>query len=132
MNKPRIITIPNHIDSRGEICFLEIAKTIDFDIKRIYYITNVPQGAERGRHAHKNLKQLMIAVGGSVNIELDDGKQKYNFLLSSPSQALYIPTGYWRILKFNDKNTSCFILASEEYDKNDYISNYEEFLRINN
>lgn len=129
MNKPHIISITNHIDERGEICFFETAKTIDFSIKRIYYITNVPNEKERGKHAHKKLKQLMIAVGGSVNIELDDGKKKYNFLLSSPNQALYVPCGYWRVLKFLDKNATCFVFASEEYDKEDYIFDYDEFVK---
>jgi len=129
MNKPKIITIPNHVDERGELCFLEVANIIDFDIKRVYYITNIPRSAERGHHAHKKLRQLMIAIGGNLNIELDDGKQKYNFLLSSPNQALYVPAGYWRVLKFNDKNASCFVLASEGYDEGDYIRNYDEFLQ---
>ena len=129
MNKPQIITVTNHIDERGEICFFETAKILDFDIRRIYYITNVPNGEERGNHAHKKLKQLMIAVGGSVNIELDDGNKKYNFLLSSPSQALYIPAGYWRVLKFLDQKTTCFVLASEKYDTDDYIFDYDEFVK---
>ena len=74
----------------------------------------------------------MIAVGGVINVELDDGKQKYSFLLSSPNQALFIPTGYWRILKFHDKSASCFVLASEIYDANDYSSSYDDFIKMNN
>lgn len=128
MNKPRIITVESHKDNRGEIYFLEIAKTIDFNIKRIYYITNIPQNIERGHHAHKKLKQLMIAVGGEVNIKLDNGREKFNFTLSEPNQALYVPTGYWRTLTFSSNNATCFVLASEEYDESDYIFDYEKFL----
>lgn len=129
IDKPHIIAIPNSIDERGQINFLELDREIDFAIKRIYYISNVNSNKDRGHHAHKELRQLMIAVGGIVEVELDDGKNKYNFKLDSLNKALYIPKGYWRILKFSDAKTVCFVCASEKYSESDYIKDYQEFLK---
>ncbi len=127
--KPTIIKIEKIIDERGQLNFFEIDKDIDFLIKRVYFISNVAKNKERGQHAHKKLKQLMIAVGGAVEIDLDDGLgNKFSFVLNSSSEALYIPCGYWRVLKFFDQNTNCFVFASQKYDTSDYIRNYQEFV----
>ncbi len=126
--KPNIVDIDTFIDERGKINFLEIGKEIDFAINRVYFISNVSPNKERGHHAHKKLRQFIIAVGGRVEIELDDGKNKFNFVLDSTDKGLYVPCGYWRVLRFFDKNTHCFVFASEKYAAQDYIRNYQEFL----
>ena len=126
--KPHIIKIPKLIDSRGEISFFEYGKEIDFDIKRIYYIKKVPDQQERGFHSHKKLLQLMIAISGSFDIILDDGENKFEFTLNDPDIGLYIPAGYYRILKNFSSNATCLVCASDIYKKEDYIYDYNEFL----
>jgi dTDP-4-dehydrorhamnose 3,5-epimerase-like enzyme len=131
-DKPKIIKIPKCLDERGQINFFEIDKEIDFAIKRVYYISNVPNGQERGKHAHKELKQLMLAASGEVEIELDDGKNKYNFKLNSLNEALYVPKGFWRVLKIKEKTAVIMVFASQIYDEADYIFDYNEFLQYAN
>lgn len=127
--KPSIIKIPGSIDERGEISFFEINKEIDFAIKRIYYISKVPPNLTRGHHGHKKLKQFMIAINGSFEVELDDGKNKYSFILNNSKEGLYIPAGYYRVLKNFSSGAICLVCASEIYDKEDYIFDYQDFLK---
>lgn len=129
MKLPTIFKIPSYNDERGSMSFIERDNSIiDFDIKRIYYLYNIPKGRTRGDHAHKKLQQLMIAISGSIEIILDDGKKKESFLLSSPDEALYVPSGYYRHLKFT-KDAICLVIASEKYDESDYIRNYDDFIK---
>ncbi len=130
-SKPQLIEIPNCKDERGDLFFFEINKILDFDVKRVYFITNIPQENQiRGNHAHKNLKQFMVAVGGEIEIALDDGENKFKFDLKSADFGLYVPNGLWRDVKFKDKNASLFVFASDIYQKDDYIEDYQEFLRL--
>lgn len=127
--KPHIIEIKKVVDDRGQVNFFELGKEIDFEIKRVYYLSNVAPEQQRGKHAHKKLRQLMIAVNGVVEIEIDDGKgNKNNFVLDSIDKALYLPVGYWRVLKFSSPEALCFVFASEKYEEDDYIKDYQEFV----
>lgn len=108
---------------------VESNKDIPFQVKRCYYLYDVPNNKKRGAHAHKNLIQLMIAVSGSFNVCLDDGENRKNFFLNSPLKGLLIVPGIWRDLKSFSSGAICLVLASELYDETDYIRNYDEFLQ---
>lgn len=115
-------------DDRGSLVALEQNKNIPFDIKRVYYIFNTVDGVRRGLHAHKNLSQALICVSGSCGILLDDGKNRKEVLLDSPSDALVISGLIWREMFNFSSDCVLMVLASEPYDEKDYIRNYEDFL----
>jgi hypothetical protein len=123
-----IIELDKHQSSKGNLSVIENQKDIPFDIKRIYYLYDVPGGEKRGAHAHKELYQLMIAANGSFRVTLDDGKEKKEFYLNRPYQGLLIKPGIWRDLDEFSSGSVCLVLASEGYDEGDYIRNYKEFL----
>ena len=104
--------------------------TLPFDVKRVYYLYDVPGGESRGSHAHKELEQLIIAASGSFKVTLDDGKNKRSFFLNRPYQGLYVKPGMWRDLEDFSSGAVCMVLASEVYQAEDYIRDYEEFLRF--
>ena len=118
----------HHSDRKGNLSVVEKNKTVPFDLKRVYYLYDVPGGESRGGHAHKDLKQLIIAVSGSFTITLDDGNIKRTFLLNRPYQGLFIVPGIWRTLDEFSSGSVCMVLASEKYDESDYIRDYQEFL----
>lgn len=117
-------------DSRGDLVALEEFKNIPFDIKRVYYLVQTKKNESRGFHAHKKLKQVLIAVSGSCRVILDNGHQREEVVLSSFTQGLLIESTLWR--EMHDFSDDCvlLVLASEYYDENDYLRNYEEFKRI--
>lgn len=117
----------HHSQRKGDICVVENGKEVPFDVKRIYYLYDVPGGADRGGHAHKELYQLIIAASGSFTVELDDGKEKKPFTLNRPYQGLLVKPGIWRTLTDFSGGSICAVLASELYDPNDYIREYREF-----
>lgn len=119
----------HHSDRKGNISVVENKATIPFDVKRVYYLYDVPGGESRGSHAHKELSQLIIAASGSFRISLDDGNVKRTFVLNRPYQGLYIKPGIWRNLDDFSSGAICLVLASDKYDENDYIRNYENFLK---
>jgi hypothetical protein len=123
-----IIEFDKHHSTKGNLSVIENQKDIPFDIKRIYYLYDVPGGEKRGAHAHKELYQLMIAANGSFRVTLDDGKEKNEFYLNRPYQGLLIKPGIWRDLDEFSSGSVCLVLASEGYDEADYIRNYKEFL----
>lgn len=130
MLTPTLIKLPQLKDPRGSLSFLESQNHIPFDIRRVYYIYDVPAGESRGSHAHKNLCQLFIAMSGSFFVKLDDGLGNlYDFHLSNPSEGLYIPSGYWRELNRFSSGSACLVLASLPYDEGDYIRDYDVFKR---
>jgi dTDP-4-dehydrorhamnose 3,5-epimerase-like enzyme len=123
----RIVNLPRHRDDRGSLTFVE-PPLIAFDIRRVYYLYDMPAAATRGAHGHRRLEQLMIAVSGSMDVEVDDGRAKRVFHLSSPDQGLYIAPMIWRALSRFAVGSVCVVLASERYDEADYYRDYAAFL----
>jgi dTDP-4-dehydrorhamnose 3,5-epimerase-like enzyme len=128
-NEPQIIDIPIVHDQRGNLSVVEGGDLVPFDIKRLYYLYDVPGGATRGGHAHKNLRQLIIAASGSFDVVLDNGKTRQKFSLNRSYKGLYIPTMIWREIENFSSGAVCMVLASEHYDESDYIYDYNEFLK---
>lgn len=119
----------HHSDSKGNISVVENRETVPFDVKRIYYLYDIPGGENRGGHAHKQLFQLIIAVSGCFTVTLDDGNVKRTFILNRPYQGLLVTHGIWRTLSEFSSGSVCIVLASEKYDENDYIRDYDDFLK---
>lgn len=115
-------------DNIGSLSFFESYYDIPFEIKRIYYISNVKTGVKRGAHAHKALKQFMFCPYGSITITLDDGYSKENVTLDTPSRGLLVSPCLWRDMIWNTDNSVLCVAASDYYDESDYIRDYEEFL----
>ena len=126
----KLLNLKKIIDPRGNLTFIESGIDINFEIKRIYYIYDVPSGEYRGAHAHKDLEQLMISVSGSFDVILDDGKSREIVKLNNPAVGLYITKGIWREMSNFSAGSVCLVLASEHYDERDYIRNYDQFLKI--
>lgn len=126
--QPALLNVPLLGDSLGSIGVVEGSTLLPFEIKRFYFICDVPAGAIRGSHAHKKLHQLVIAVSGSVEVELDDGSSTQTFALAGPQVALQVPPGYWRTLREFQPGTVVAVLASSEYDESDYIREYDDFV----
>jgi len=122
----------HHSDRKGNISVVENGLTIPFDVKRVYYLYDVPGGESRGSHAHKDLSQLIIAASGSFRVTLDDGNVKRSFILNRPYQGLYVKSGIWRDLDDFSSGAVCMVLASEVYQPEDYIREYDEFLKFRN
>jgi dTDP-4-dehydrorhamnose 3,5-epimerase-like enzyme len=126
----KILNFPKVTDFRGNLSFIEENKHVPFDIKRVYYLYDVPSGATRGGHAHRQLQQLVIALSGSFDVVLDDGYQKQKFFLNRPHYGLYISSKVWRELENFSSNSVALVLVSEIYDETDYIREYDDFKRI--
>ena len=120
----------HHSDRKGNLTVVENGKTLPFDVKRVYYLYDVPGGENRGSHAHKELSQLIIAASGSFTVTLDDGKCKRSFFLNRPYQGLYVKPGMWRDLEDFSSGAVCMVLASDVYLREDYIRDYQEFLEF--
>lgn len=116
-------------DDRGQLVALEELKNIPFDIKRVYYIYNTIAGVTRGKHAHRKLQQILICVSGSCRIRLDDGYEKKEILLDDPTLGLYISNDTWREMYDFTPDAVLLVLASEYYNVDDYIRDYDEFLK---
>lgn len=129
----RIIELERHHGERkGDISVFQNDGEFPFEVKRIYYLYDVPGGASRGAHAHKKLSQLIVAASGSFHVTLDDGTSKHSFFLNHPYQGLLVPPGIWRDLDDFSSGGICLVLASEVYEKEDYIRDYDEFLIFRN
>lgn len=131
-DKPHLIDLPKVHDNRGNLTFIENSRHIPFDIKRVYYLYDVPGGETRGGHAHKKLRQYIIAASGSFDVVLDDGKTRTKFSLNRSYYGLYIPTMTWRELENFSSGSVCLVLASEYYDPTDYYYTYEDFMKAVN
>ena len=118
----------HHSDRKGNLTIVENGKTLPFDVKRVYYLYDVPGGESRGSHAHRELSQLIIAASGSFRVTLDDGKIKRSFILNRPYQGLYVKPGIWRELEDFSSGAVCLVLASHGYDEGDYIRDYNAFI----
>ena len=128
LSKVKQINIPTITDGRGKLGFLENKTHIPFDIKRVYYLYDVPEEIERGKHAHYELEQVIFALNGSFDIILDDGKEKKEYRLDNPNTFLVIPKMIWRELKNFSENAICMVIASLHYSELDYIRDYKTFL----
>lgn len=120
----------HHSDRKGNLTVVENGKTLPFDVKRVYYLYDVPGGENRGAHAHKDLSQLIIAASGSFKVTLDDGQCKRTFFLNRPYQGLYVKPGMWRDLEDFSSGAVCMVLASDVYQPEDYIRDYDEFIEF--
>jgi len=124
----KIIELPKIHDPRGNLTFVESGEHIPFDIRRVYYLYDVPGGSERGGHAHKELKQLVISMSGSFDVVLDDGNEKKRFHLNRSYFGLYVPTMIWRELDNFSSGSVCMVLASNRYHESDYYRDYHQYL----
>lgn len=128
IEKCKLLDLPKISDPRGSLTFIEGGAHVPFDIERVYYLYDVPGGAERGGHAHKGLEQLIIAISGSFDVVMDDGYTKKRIHLDRSYSGLYICPMIWRELDNFSSGSVCMVLASQIYDESDYYRNYEEFL----
>ena len=119
----------HHSTRKGNLTVVENGMTLPFDVKRVYYLYDVPGGESRGGHAHKKLRQFVIALSGSFHVTLDNGYERKTVLLNHPWQGLLIDTNIWRTLDDFSSGGVCLDLASEHYDEDDYIYDYDEFLK---
>ena len=125
----KIIDIPKINNTKGNIGVIE-NDTIPFEIKRVYYLFDVPSGAKRGGHAHKKLKQVLIAISGSFDVVLKNGKSKEIITLNRPDKGLLIENNIWRELQNFSSGSVCLVLASEEFSEDDYIRSYKDYLSL--
>ena len=125
----KLIDLPKIGEPRGNLTFVEGGRHVPFEIKRVYYLYDVPGGAERGGHAHKGLHQLIVAMSGSFDIVLDDGQSKKRFHLARSYYGLYVCPMIWREMDNFSSGAVCLVLASNLYDESDYYRDYDEFKR---
>lgn len=125
----KIIDLPKITDPRGNLTVVEEMKEVPFKIARVYWTYDVPAGECRGGHAHKKLRQMVIALSGSFHVTLDNGREQETILLNHPYQGLLIETNTWRTLDDFSSGAVCLVLASELYNADDYIEDYDEFLK---
>jgi hypothetical protein len=128
--KTQIINLPKIEDPRGNLSFIESEKNIPFEIKRAYMIYDVPGGEKRGGHAYKKLEEFIVALSGSFDVVLDDGKELKTYSLNRSYYGLYVPKMVWRSMENFSTNALCIILASKSFDENDYIRDYDYFMKL--
>jgi glyoxylate utilization-related uncharacterized protein len=128
--KCRLIPFPKVEDARGNLSFIEENKHVPFEIKRVYYLYDVPTGASRGGHSHRVMEQVVIALSGSFDVVLDDGYIRQSFFLNRPHYGLYIPPGVWREIENFSSNSVALSLVSTLYNEVDYIRDYETFKKL--
>ena len=128
----QIVHFPVIHNRAGNITPVQNNIEVPFDIKRVYYLYDVPGGADRGGHAHRDLQQFIIAASGSFDITLDDGTSKKTFSLNRPNMGLYLCPGIWRDISNFSSGAICLVLASEPYDEGDYIRLYDEYKTYRN
>lgn len=125
---PKMIDLPKVEDPRGNLSFIEEENHVPFVIERVYWIYDVPGGQVRGGHAFKQQQELIIALSGSFDVVIDDGLEKTVFRLNRSYYGLYIPAGFWRQMVEFSTNSLALVLSSTQFDENDYIRNYDEFI----
>lgn len=125
-----VVDVSKIHNKAGNITVVENNKNISFEVKRVYYLYDIPGGESRGGHAHYQLEQYIVAASGSFEVVLDDGTTKKKVMLNHPSKALHVVPGMWRELTNFSSGAICLVLASHLFEKEDYIRNYEEFLRL--
>lgn len=130
LNGAKIIDLPKTLDRRGNLSVIEEHKNIPFKIKRTYWIYDVPGGEVRGGHAYKDNQEFIVALSGSFDVILDDGKERKIFSLNRSYYGLYVPKGVWRQMQNFSTNSLALVLASTEFNKSDYIYDYEQFKEL--
>jgi len=130
LNDCKLIELPKINDPRGNLTFIEPTVHIPFEIQRVYYLYDVPGGSERGGHAHKQLNQLIVAMSGSFDVLLDDGKDKVCYHLNRSYIGLYVCSMIWRELNNFSSGSVCMVLASNRYEEDDYYREYSEFMQV--
>ena len=128
MTSVKPIQLPKFLDARGNLSFIEQETHTPFKIERTYWIYDVPGGEKRGGHAYKENEELIVALSGSFDVIVDDGKEKKTFSLNRSYYGLYVPNGTWREMQNFSTNSLALILSSTKYDENDYIRDYNEFI----
>ena len=128
--KSRFIPIPHFGDHRGDLSVVEAVKDIPFEVKRVFWNYNVPEGKSRGAHAHKRLRQLLIALNGSFTVKVDDGTEQRSFILDSPYMGLLVEPGEWSSEDYFSPGAICLVLCDDLYDEADYIRDYDEYKKI--
>ena len=127
--KPSLIELSRVYDPRGNLSVAEGCRDVPFEIKRVFWIYDVPGGENRGGHSHKALYQFIVATSGSFHVNVTDGVNKYSFFLNHPFIGILIPPGLWATQEDFSSGAVCMVLASEYYDEEDYIRNYDDFLK---
>ena len=130
MNKPKIIELPKFLDARGNLSFVEQLNHIPFEIKRTYWIYDVPGGENRGGHAFKENQEFIVALSGAFDVIVDDGQNKKKFTLNRSYYGLYVPVGIWREMENFSTNSLALEFGSMHYDERDYIREYDEYLKM--
>ena len=130
MMKAKIIQLPKFLDARGNLSFVQQEEHIPFVIRRIYWLYDVPGGECRGGHAYRENQEFIVAMSGSFDVILDDGVQKQIFTLNRSYYGLYVPKGLWREMENFSTNSLALILSSTDYDANDSVRDYDEFLKL--
>lgn len=128
--EPKFINLPKYLDDRGNLSVIEEFKDIPFKVERTYWIYDVPGGEHRGGHAYRENQEFIVALSGSFDVILDDGKEKQTFHLNRSYYGLFVPKGIWREMENFSTNSLALVLSSTKYDVNDYIRDYEEFKRL--
>ena len=129
-NHPQIINLPKFLDARGNLSFVEQENHIPFVIRRTYWLYDVPGGECRGGHAYRENQEFIVALSGSFDVVLDDGMEKKVLTLNRSYYGLYVPKGLWREMENFSTNALALVLSSTDYDANDYIRDYDEFLNL--
>lgn len=127
-NQPYLFEIPKVLDERGNLSFIERGTGLGFEIKRVYWIYDVPGGEIRGEHAFKRQEEVIVALSGSFDVVINDGTEKYRFSLNRSYRGLYIPSMYWRRMENFSTNAVCMVIASTVYDEEDYIRDHAVYL----
>ena len=125
----RLLNLPKIIDPRGNLTVAEQQHEVPFDVSRVYWTYDVPSGESRGGHAHKKCEEMIVAVSGSFDVTVDNGTMVQTFHLNHPYQALYVGAGIWRTLDDFSSGAVCLVLASDIFDEDDYIREYDDFQR---
>lgn len=132
MERPLLIQLQKITDPRGSLSVIEEFKDIPFKIERLYWIYDVPGGETRGGHAYKENQEFIVALSGSFDVVIDDGKKKESFSLNRSYNGLYVPMGMWRIMENFSTNALALVLSSIKYNEGDYIRDYDQFLQFSN
>lgn len=127
---PQIINLPKHLDARGNLSFIEQQNHVPFEIRRTYWIYDVPGGEERWGRAYYESKEFIVSLSGSFDVLLDDGSEKKIFTLNRSYYGLYVPSGIWRVLDNFSTNSVSLVISSTNFDENDYIRDYNEFIML--